>query len=88
MKLNLKLVQASQFLQQFRLDVRHKPGKEYIIFDTLSYLTNATPTLIDLHYSKLDTLYIYNNILIEIYLYLVSQILARYNSDLWWAQLH
>lgn len=27
MKLNLKLVQASQFLQQFRLDVKHKPKK-------------------------------------------------------------
>ena len=36
MRLNLRLVHASQFLQQFKLDVRHKPGKEHIVADALS----------------------------------------------------
>lgn len=35
-KLNLRLVQASQYLQQFRLDVRHKAGKSHLVPDALS----------------------------------------------------
>lgn len=83
MRLNLKLVRASQFLQQFRLDVRHKPGKEHIIPDALSRLANATPTPTDPHYSELDALYIYNITLIKIHPHLVSRILAGYDSDPW-----
>lgn len=78
----------SQFLQQFRFDVRHKSGKEYIISNALSCLANATPTPTDPHYSELDALYIYNITLIEIHPYLVSRILAGYNSNPWWARLH
>lgn len=88
MRLNLRLVRASEFLQQFKLDVKHKPGKEHIIPDALSRLANATPTPTDPHYSELDALYIYNTTLIEIYPHLVSRILAGYNSDPWSAQLH
>lgn len=46
MRLNLRLVQASQFLQQFKLDIRHKPRKERIILNTLRHLTsvNSQPT--------------------------------------------
>ena len=41
MRLNLRLVRASQFLQQFKLDVRHKSGKEHIVPDALSRLASA-----------------------------------------------
>lgn len=88
MRLNLRLVRASQFLQQFRLDVRHKPRKEYIIPNALSRLANATPTPTDPYYSELDALYIYNTTLIKIHPHLVSRILAGYDSDPWWARLH
>lgn len=88
MRLNLRLVQASQFLQQFRLDVGHKPEKEHIIPNALSHLANATPTPTDPYYSELDALYIYNTTLIEIHPHLISRILAGYDSDLWWARLH
>ena len=81
-------MRASQFLQQFKLDVRQKLGKEHIIPDALSHLANAIPTPTDPHYLELDALYIYNTTLIEIHLQLVSQILAKYDSDPCWARLH
>ena len=57
LRMNVRLVRASQFLRQFRLDVRHKPGKEHIVPDALSRLASATsPTLPDDH-SELDVLY-------------------------------
>ena len=37
-KLNLWLIRASQYLLQFRLDVRHKPGKQHIVPDAWSWL--------------------------------------------------
>lgn len=83
MRLNLRLVQASQFLQQFKLEVRHKPGKEHIIPDALSRLANTAPPPTDPQYSELDALYIYNTTLIEIHPHLISQILAGYDSDPW-----
>lgn len=83
MKLNLRLVRASKFLQQFKLDVRHKPKKEHIIPDALSRLASANNQLTDIRHSKLDALFVYNTILIEIHLMLVSQILASYDADPW-----
>ena len=37
-KLNLRLVRASTYLSQFRLDVRYRPGKKHVIPDALSRL--------------------------------------------------
>jgi hypothetical protein len=37
-ELNLRLVRASQYIQQFRILVHHKPGKPNIIADALSRL--------------------------------------------------
>lgn len=41
MQMNLSLVRASQFLCQFNLDVRYKPGKENIAPDALSRLAST-----------------------------------------------
>ena len=38
-KLNLRLVRASTYLFQFRLDVRYRPGKRHVIPDALSRLS-------------------------------------------------
>ena len=37
-KSNLKLIRASTYLSQFRLDIRYKPGKSHIVPDALSRL--------------------------------------------------
>lgn len=60
LRMNVRLVRASQFLRQFQLDVRHKPGKEHIVPDALSRLASAN-TLSDLagDHSELDALYGY-----------------------------
>lgn len=41
MRLNLQLVRVSQLLQQFKLDVGHKPGNKHIISNMLSQLASA-----------------------------------------------
>lgn len=56
MKLNLKLVQASQFFQQFKLEVCHKLEKEYVILNALSRLLSTNIALINPHHLELDTL--------------------------------
>lgn len=87
MRLNLRLIRAFHFLQHFKLDVRHKLGKEHIILDALSCLASANAAPTNPHHLELDALFVYNATLIEIYPVLVSRILARYDSDPWWARL-
>lgn len=87
MRLNLRLVRALQFLQQFKLDVRHKPGKEHIVSDALSRLASANSPSTDTRYSELDALFLYNTTLVKIHPTQVSRILAGYDADPWWAQL-
>ena len=41
MRINIRLIRASQFLRQFNLEVRHKLKKKHIISDALSRLTSA-----------------------------------------------
>ena len=58
--MNVRLVRASQFLRQFQLDVRHKPGKEHIVPDALSRLASSSNKgLVAEDYSELDALYGY-----------------------------
>ena len=87
-RLKFQLVRPCQFLQQFKSNVQYKPDKEYIILDVLSRLASSNIGTADLFYLKLDALYVYNTILIKIHPKLVFQILAGYDSDLWWEQLH
>ena len=39
-KLNLRLVKASQYLSQFQLDIRYRPGKQHVVPNALSRLPN------------------------------------------------
>ena len=88
MRLNLRLVRASQFLQQFKLDIRHKSSKEHIIPNALSRLASAITRHPDPQHSELDALFTYNITLVEMHLALVSRIMAGYQADPWWAWLH
>lgn len=81
MKLNLRLIRAFQFVQQFKLYVWHKLDKKYIISNALSRLANINIGYINSFYSKLDTLFIYNTSLVKIYSSLISTMLADYKAD-------
>lgn len=89
MRMNVRLVRASQFLCQFRLVICHKPGKEHIVPDALSRLASANTNLLseDPNYSELDALFTYNTTLIDIYPDLVKQIVKGYKADNWWAKI-
>ena len=41
LRLNMRLIRASQFLRQFRLNIRYKPSKDHIVLDALSRLASA-----------------------------------------------
>ena len=86
-RLNLRLVRASEFLQQFKLDVRHKPGKEHIIWDALTRLATSNIGTAEPFYLELDALFLYNTTLVEIHLTLVLRIIAGYNADACWSRL-
>lgn len=83
-RLNLKFVQVSEFLYQFKLNIYHKSGKDQIISDALSYFANAKILYADLYLFEFDALFAFNNILVNIHLTLVSRILANYKAKAWW----
>ena len=58
MKINVHLIRASQFLRQFRFDIKYKSDKKHIVFDALSRFVNNKSILFEDH-SKLDVLYTY-----------------------------
>lgn len=86
-RLNLQLVRASQFLQQFKLDVCHKLGKEYIILDTLSHLASINVGPAKSSYSELDTLFTYITTIVKIHSTFVSGNLAGYKVNPYWSRL-
>lgn len=87
MRPNLQLIRVSQFLQQFKLDVKHKPGKKHIISNALSHLANINVSYSNPFNIQLDVLFTYNITLIEIYPSLISRILAGCEADNYWACL-
>lgn len=89
MRMNVHLVRTSQFLCQFCLVVRHKPGKEHIVPDALSRLASANinrPSS-DPNYEELDALFTYNATLIKINPQLLQRIVKGYEADSWWSKL-
>ncbi len=85
--MNVCLMRASQFLQQFRLVVRHKPGKEHIIPNALSRLASASHAGHDEVYSELDALFTYHATLMEISPNLIKHIFDGYLANDWWVKV-
>ena len=83
MRMNVRLVRASQFLQQFCLVVRHKPEKKHIILDTLSKLASANRTRHDNLYSEFDVFFTYYATLVKISPDLIKRILNGYLANNW-----
>lgn len=87
--MNVCLVLESQFFCQFRLGVRHKPGREYTVPDVLSRLAskNENHSWSGDDYLKLDALFLYFTILVDINPELLERIMREYKADVWWSRL-
>ena len=99
-KLNLRLIRASEYIQQFRdLEFRHKPGKKHIVPDALSRLPNtaAAATAVTEASScqhpadgELEVLYGYAytaTCLVELSPELRQQLLDGYRKDSAWSKV-
>ena len=82
MRMNVRLVRASQFLRQFQLDVRHKPGKEHIIPDVLSRLASTNSYNLASDHSELDCLFTASYVRMKEEFY--DRILKGYDADPAW----
>lgn len=85
MRINVCLVRVSQFLRQFNLDVRHKPGKEHIVPDALLCLASANHGKKTAEYSELDALYTCS--LVGISDDFRSRLIEGYKKDPWFRRL-
>lgn len=81
MRINVRLVRASQFFRKFDLIICHKLGKEHIILDTLSRLASTKRLSQNPEYAKLDVLFVYHMILVRINSDLVKCILNGYTFN-------
>ena len=81
-KLNLRLIKTSQYLSQFKLNVRHKPDKQHIVLDILFKLMSDLTIEKDIPISEkntLDEVYTFNKFLIKM--------TSEYKKDLRFAYL-
>ena len=89
-RLNLRLVRASQYLQRFELDVRHKPGKKNVVPDALSRLasTNVTHSALPQH-DELEALhgYAYTTTLVGMSEDFKRRIVKGYQVDPSWKKV-
>ena len=87
---NNRYVRSSQFLQQFRLDVRHKPGKEHILPDALSRLASLNNNNTDDHRYELDGLCtnaLFSATMVEISQPFLKKVLDGYQEDEFWKKV-
>ncbi len=83
-KLNLRLVRASDYIQRFNLEFRHKPGKQHIVPDALSRLASDN-TEENTEDGILDVLF--TTSLVEMEEGFRKRILDGYKSDLNWKRI-
>ena len=86
-RLNLRLVRASQYIQRFELDVRHKPGKRNVIPDALSRLASTNDQPEPPGHAELDVLYAYTATLVEMDDDFKRRIVKGYRSDPSWTKV-
>ena len=93
LRLNLRLIRASQYLQQFDLEVRHKPGKRNVIPDALSRLASTNVSLSQRKdHAELDALhvtnaYAYTTTLVEMSNDFKARIVKGYQEDPSWNKI-
>jgi RNase H-like domain found in reverse transcriptase len=92
-RLNLRLIQAAQYIQQFRLKLHYKPGKANTVPDALSRLPSdtepppETPILDALHIYSDDAKYAFTAALVELTPEFKASIVNGYTSDSKWKSL-
>ncbi len=87
-KLNLRLVRASQYLSQFQLDVRYRPGKQHIVPDALSRLLNSMADLRDRESDgTLDEVFAFNMTLVEMSDSFKKTLSKAYREDNQWKKV-
>ena len=82
---NLRLVRASEYIQRFNLDIRHKPEKANTIPDALSRLANTAPPTneVELDFTNVSHVSAYNYMatLVEMKPEFKQTILDGYTKD-------
>ena len=89
MRMNTRLIRASQFLKQFNLDISYKPGKEHIVPDALSRLASLNKHELPDHHSELDSLtgeVLFTAALVQMDESFHNKVLDGYSKDDFWAR--
>lgn len=86
-KLNMRLVRASQYLSQFRLDVRYKPGKQHIVPDALSRLNAHSNDSKDEGKDVLEDIFVYHTSIIQMTETFKAELLTAYETDPHWLKI-
>ena len=84
-KLNLRLVRASEYLQRFRIEVRHKAGRNNIVPDALSRLASRASYRSE--ESVLDTIDAYPVSLITVSDAFRKRLYEGYNNEPRWTRI-
>ena len=88
-KFNLCLVRASNYIQRFNLDIRHKSNKQHIVFDVLSRLINDNINALvikNFDESEFDVLFTIS--LIEMKKDFRNRIFENYKTNLNWQKIN
>ena len=85
MRINVRLIQASQFLRQFYLKVTHKFKKEHILPNTLSRLASCSLSILPNNHSKLDALFAAT--LVDMNEEFYNKLIKGYEKDNFWKRI-
>ena len=85
-KLNKRLIRASQYLSQFKMEIKHKPGRANIIPDALSRLASKFEKGAN-DEGAMEELLTYNCTLIEISQDFQSHLKEAYHQEEQWSRV-
>ena len=87
-RMNIRLVKASQFFNQFNFDVKYKSKKEHIISDVLFRLISSNINLFsNSNHFELNALYAYNTTFVELSTEFRDRIIQDYIDDSIWKKI-
>ena len=87
MRMNTRLIRASQFLKQFDLDITNKPGKEHIIPDALSRLASLNHDQLPEDHSELDSDALFTATFVEMDEKFHDRLVKGYGQDRYWKRI-